>query len=232
MKLGRRWGERLQTAEGSANMGGHPILPAPWPLTAQPVLAFLCCRNLEQLLSETLPQAETPSATQSFLVKPPSGSHLPSLASLFTWSISYLVPWRILLRTHASADLAGSRGWDFPGHPFLRCHPIPSPLCPQRRPVSLAYVHDSWPGACTARLYIIFHEYTSDVSWGVRHAAVRGPVKTCNKRKHHLRTEWEENLQKETASRPCILAWETPWAEGPGGLQSLGLQKSWTQLSN
>ena len=29
-----------------------------------------------------------------------------------------------------------------------------------------------------------------------------------------------------------ILAWEIPWTEEPGGLQSLGLQKSRTQLSN
>ena len=25
-----------------------------------------------------------------------------------------------------------------------------------------------------------------------------------------------------------ILAWRTPWIEEPGGLQSMGLQKSWT----
>ena len=29
-----------------------------------------------------------------------------------------------------------------------------------------------------------------------------------------------------------ILAWEIPWIEEPGGLQSMGSQKSWTQLSN
>ena len=27
-----------------------------------------------------------------------------------------------------------------------------------------------------------------------------------------------------------ILAWEIPWAEEPGGLQSMGLQKSWILL--
>ena len=31
---------------------------------------------------------------------------------------------------------------------------------------------------------------------------------------------------------PVILAWEIPWLEEPGGLQSMGLQKSWTRLSN
>ena len=27
------------------------------------------------------------------------------------------------------------------------------------------------------------------------------------------------------ATHSCILAWEIPWAEEPGGLQSMGLQK-------
>ena len=31
---------------------------------------------------------------------------------------------------------------------------------------------------------------------------------------------------------PVFFAWETPWREEPGGRQSLGSQKSWTQLSN
>ena len=34
------------------------------------------------------------------------------------------------------------------------------------------------------------------------------------------------------AIRSSILAWEIPWTEEPGGLQSMGLQKNWTQLSN
>ena len=29
-----------------------------------------------------------------------------------------------------------------------------------------------------------------------------------------------------------ILAWRIPWTEEPGGLQPMGLQKSWTRLSN
>ena len=42
----------------------------------------------------------------------------------------------------------------------------------------------------------------------------------------------EDPLEKEVATRSRILASETPWAEEPGGLQSIGLPKSWTQLSN
>ena len=30
------------------------------------------------------------------------------------------------------------------------------------------------------------------------------------------------------ATHPSILAWEIPWTEEPGGLQSMGLQKSQT----
>ena len=32
------------------------------------------------------------------------------------------------------------------------------------------------------------------------------------------------------ASHSSILAWEIPWAEEPGGLQTIGVQKSQTQL--
>ena len=34
------------------------------------------------------------------------------------------------------------------------------------------------------------------------------------------------------APHSSILAWVIPWAENPGGLQSMGPQKSWTELSN
>ena len=34
------------------------------------------------------------------------------------------------------------------------------------------------------------------------------------------------------ATQSSILAWEVPWTEEPGGLQSMGLQKSWTELSD
>ena len=33
------------------------------------------------------------------------------------------------------------------------------------------------------------------------------------------------------ATHSSILAWKIPWTEQPGELQSMGLQKSWTQLS-
>ena len=41
---------------------------------------------------------------------------------------------------------------------------------------------------------------------------------------------WEEPLEKEMATHSSILAWEIPWTQESGGLQSRGLQKSQTQL--
>ena len=43
---------------------------------------------------------------------------------------------------------------------------------------------------------------------------------------------WENPLEKEMATHPSILAWEIPRTEEPGGLQSTGLQKSRTGLSD
>ena len=35
----------------------------------------------------------------------------------------------------------------------------------------------------------------------------------------------EDPLEKGIATHPSILAWEIPWTEEPGGLQSMGLQR-------
>ena len=37
---------------------------------------------------------------------------------------------------------------------------------------------------------------------------------------------WEDPLEEETATHSSVLAWETPWTEESGGLQSTGVQKS------
>ena len=34
---------------------------------------------------------------------------------------------------------------------------------------------------------------------------------------------WEDPLEKGMATHSSILAWRIPWAEEPGGLQSMGL---------
>ena len=35
----------------------------------------------------------------------------------------------------------------------------------------------------------------------------------------------EDPLEKEMATHSSTLVWEIPWAEEPGGLQSMGLQR-------
>ena len=37
---------------------------------------------------------------------------------------------------------------------------------------------------------------------------------------------WEDPLEKEMVTHFSIFAWEIPWIEEPGGLQSMGSQKS------
>ena len=43
--------------------------------------------------------------------------------------------------------------------------------------------------------------------------------------------DWEEPLEKEMATHSSILAWRSPGTQEPGGLQSMGSQKSPAQLS-
>ena len=38
----------------------------------------------------------------------------------------------------------------------------------------------------------------------------------------------EDLLEKEMAVHSTIVAWEVPWTEEPGWLQSVGSQKGWT----
>ena len=42
----------------------------------------------------------------------------------------------------------------------------------------------------------------------------------------------EDPLEKETAPHSSTLAWKIPWTEDPGRLQSMGLQRVGTRLSD
>ena len=42
----------------------------------------------------------------------------------------------------------------------------------------------------------------------------------------------EDPLEKGMTTHPSILAWEIPWTEENGGLQSIGLQKTQTRFSD
>ena len=50
-------------------------------------------------------------------------------------------------------------------------------------------------------------------------------VSTCNAGDLGLIREWGNPLEKELAIHSSILAWESPWTEEPGMLQSMGLQR-------
>ena len=43
---------------------------------------------------------------------------------------------------------------------------------------------------------------------------------------------WEDPLEKEMATHSNILSWKIPWTEEPGSLQSMGVTKSQTWLSD
>ena len=36
---------------------------------------------------------------------------------------------------------------------------------------------------------------------------------------------WEDPLEEEVVTHSSILAWKIPWAEEPGGLESMGSQR-------
>ena len=42
----------------------------------------------------------------------------------------------------------------------------------------------------------------------------------------------EDSLEKEMTTHSSTLAWKIPWTEEPGRLQSMGVTKSWTRLSD
>ena len=42
---------------------------------------------------------------------------------------------------------------------------------------------------------------------------------------------WKDHLEKEMATHFSSLAWEIPWTEEPGGLQSMGSQRVGNDLA-
>ena len=57
-----------------------------------------------------------------------------------------------------------------------------------------------------------------------------GKESTCQCRRHRFDPALEDPLEKEMATHSSIVAWEILWTEDPSGLDSMGKQKSWTQL--
>ena len=52
-----------------------------------------------------------------------------------------------------------------------------------------------------------------------------GKESACNAGDSGLILGQEDSLEKEMVTHSSILAWEIPWTEEPGRLQSLGLQR-------
>ena len=59
-----------------------------------------------------------------------------------------------------------------------------------------------------------------------------GKESACNAGDLGLTPVSEKSLKKGMATDSSILAWRIPWTEEPSGLQSLGVTKSRTQLSD
>ena len=55
-----------------------------------------------------------------------------------------------------------------------------------------------------------------------------GKESVCNMRDPDSIPDWEDPLEKGMATHSSILAWEMPWTEEPGRLQSMGVTKSQT----
>ena len=63
------------------------------------------------------------------------------------------------------------------------------------------------------------------VDGGAWWAAVHGVAKSQTRLSDFTFTVHFHALEKEMATHFSILAWEIPWMEEPGGLQSMGSQK-------
>ena len=59
---------------------------------------------------------------------------------------------------------------------------------------------------------------------------IRNPPAAQEMRVQFLAREYP--LEEGMATLSSVLAWEIPWTEEPGRLQSMRLQKTWTQLSD
>ena len=59
---------------------------------------------------------------------------------------------------------------------------------------------------------------------------IRNPPVAQEMRVQFLAREYP--LEEGMATLSSVLAWEIPWTEEPGRLQSMRLQKTWTQLSD
>ena len=73
---------------------------------------------------------------------------------------------------------------------------------------------------------ILFEKYLSKPLGFPSDSAVKNLPAMQEPQKTRVRSlGWEDALEKEMATHSGILAWEIPWTEDPGRLQSIGLQR-------
>ena len=78
---------------------------------------------------------------------------------------------------------------------------------------------------CTAQRFMLVHGFP------VAQLIKNPPVNAGDKEMQVPSLGQKDALEKEMATYSCILAWEIPWTEGPGGLWSI-CPKAQTQLSD
>ena len=69
-------------------------------------------------------------------------------------------------------------------------------------------------------LFLFYHDFP-----GLAQPAKNLPANAGDRETQFLSLGWEDTLEKEMATHSSILAWEIPWTEEHGGLQSVGLQR-------
>ena len=124
-------------------------------------------------------------------------------------------------------------------HPAISSSVIPFSSCPQSLPASEFFPMRqlfAWGGQSTgvSALASVLPKNTQDWSPSSAYSLVTQPVKNPPA----MQETWvhflgqEDPLEKEMATHSRILAWEILQMEKPGGLQSMGVTKSRTQLND
>ena len=92
------------------------------------------------------------------------------------------------------------------------------------------------PGNPAQQKRIKYKHQSNFIGWNITLGLPRwlsGEEFSCQCRKFRF-NPWvmKIHLEKEMANYSSILAWNIPWTEEPGKLQSMGSQKGWTRLSD
>ena len=75
------------------------------------------------------------------------------------------------------------------------------------------------------RLPLTFHHLEPNRGFPSDSVVKNPPTNTGDTRDTGLIPGWKDPLEEKIATHSSMLAWKTEWAEGPGKLQSMGLQR-------